>query len=210
MPNRTKIDATEKRPRGRPKAYDPQAALAQATEAFWKAGYAGTSLDDIASATGMNRPSLRAAFGDKRDLYLRTLADYWARKFELMHKALDGDECLTDSLMKVYEASLAVYFMGDGPARGCFVVGTAITEANSDPDVQRMVADGFRTLDACFEKRLTRAVAEGELPEGSDAVTLALLATATMHSIAVRARTGTPRAELRAMARRAVDTICGG
>jgi len=210
MPERTKINEAGKRPRGRPRAYDPQAALAQATEAFWKAGYAGTSLDDIAAVTGMNRPSLRAAFGDKRDIYLRTLADYWARKFELMHVALEGDGGLADSLMKVYDASLAVYFVGDGPARGCFVVGTAVTEANSDPDVQRMVADGFRTLDACFEKRLARAVTDGELPAGSNVGTLAMLATATLHSIAVRARTGTPRAELRTMARRVVDTICDG
>jgi len=38
---------------------------------FWRNGYDGTSLDDLVAATGMNRPSLYAAFGDKRDLYLR-------------------------------------------------------------------------------------------------------------------------------------------
>jgi AcrR family transcriptional regulator len=58
------------RPRGRPRAYDPDVALAQAMDTFWHAGYAGTSLDDLSAATGMNRPSLYAAFGDKRALYL--------------------------------------------------------------------------------------------------------------------------------------------
>ena len=60
---------TERPPkrRGRPRAYDPQVALARAAAVFWKAGYAGTSLDDLVAATGMNRPSLYAAFGDKRD-----------------------------------------------------------------------------------------------------------------------------------------------
>ena len=52
----TKKDATEKRPRGRPRAYEPRVALRQATDAFLKTGYSGTSLDDIAAATGMNRP----------------------------------------------------------------------------------------------------------------------------------------------------------
>ena len=66
----------EPKRRGRPRAYDPQAALARAAETFWKAGYAGTSLDDLVAATGMNRPSLYAAFGDKRDLYLKTLEHY--------------------------------------------------------------------------------------------------------------------------------------
>ena len=48
---------------------------------FWKTGYAGTSLDDIAAATGMNRPSLRAAFGDKHAIYLKALNEYWELKF---------------------------------------------------------------------------------------------------------------------------------
>src|ERR1700681_4918141 len=62
--------------RGRPRAYDPEVALAKARNAFWQTGYAATSLDDLSEATGMNRPSLYAAFGDKRDLYLKTLAYY--------------------------------------------------------------------------------------------------------------------------------------
>ncbi|KAF1005617.1 MAG: HTH-type transcriptional repressor ComR [Luteibacter sp.] len=210
MRDGTKISATEKRSRGRPRAYDPQAALAQARDAFWKAGYAGTSLDDIAAATGMNRPSLRAAFGDKHGIYLRTLADYWASKFELMHAALDGDDRLANSLMKVYDASLALYFGGEGPARGCFVVGTAITAAHADVEVQQLVTEGFLTLDAAFARRFERAKTEGELAAAADATTLALLATATLQSLAVRARTGAARASLRAMARKMVDTLCGG
>ena len=52
------------RPRGRPRSYDPEQALAQATAAFWQAGYSATSLDTLALATGMNRPSLYVAVGD--------------------------------------------------------------------------------------------------------------------------------------------------
>src|SRR3954451_891852 len=66
----------EGKPRGRPRAYDPQVALARAAEKFWKAGYAGTSLDDLVYAPDMTRPSLYAAFGDKHDLYLKTLEHY--------------------------------------------------------------------------------------------------------------------------------------
>src|SRR6202521_4415529 len=64
------------RRRGPPRQYDPGPAPAKAAEAFWKYGYAATSLDDLAAATGMNRPSLYAAFGDKRAIYLKALAHY--------------------------------------------------------------------------------------------------------------------------------------
>ena len=51
--------------RGRPRAYQPEVALARALDVFWKDGFAATSLDDLRAATGMNRP-IYGAFGDKR------------------------------------------------------------------------------------------------------------------------------------------------
>src|SRR5215510_9913914 len=84
----------EPKRRGRPRAYDPKVAIARAAEVFWKAGYAGTSLDDLVEATGMNRPSLYAAFGDKRDLYLKTLEHYRAEGRALALAALAGEPTL--------------------------------------------------------------------------------------------------------------------
>ena len=71
------------RKRGRPRGYEPDAALSRARAAFWDAGYAATSLDALSAATGMNRPSLYGAFGDKRALYLKTLEGYRALIREL-------------------------------------------------------------------------------------------------------------------------------
>ncbi|WP_266159722.1 TetR/AcrR family transcriptional regulator [Dyella silvatica] len=209
MQSGTKKDPAEKKPRGRPRAYQPEAALLQAAQVFWKTGYAGTSLDDIASATGMNRPSLRAAFGDKREIYIKVLSDYWARKFTAMHKALDSDGSLAEALMRVYDAALSIYFAGDDQALGCFVLGTAITEAPGDAEIKSMLTEGFHTLDANFEARFKRARASGELKHDADPKALALLAAATMQSLAIRARTGTSQKELRKLAQKAVSVICG-
>jgi AcrR family transcriptional regulator len=198
----------EAKRRGRPRAYDPETALRQATHAFWKTGYSGTSFDEIATATGMNRPSLRAAFGDKHSLYLTALRAYWEFKFATMRDALWGGT-LEEALMRGYEAALSIYFSGEERARGCFVVGTAITEAVGDPEIARIVTAGFARLDADFEARLRQARANGELKEDADPEALAILASATMHSIAVRARAGAPRDVLRKLARKAVSVICG-
>lgn len=198
----------EMRPRGRPRAYDPEAALQRATNVFWKTGYSGTSLDEISAATGMNRPSLRAAFGDKHALYLKALRGYWEFKVATMREALNG-RTLEQSLMRAYEAALSIYFSAEDGARGCFVVGTAITEAAEDSEIQRIVTVGFKTLDAEFEARLRLARETGELKEAADPEALAVLASATMHSIAVRARAGASRHELWELARKAVGVICG-
>src|SRR5712672_4632879 len=62
--------------RGRPRAYQPEIALGKALDLFRKDGFAATSLDDLSAATGMNRPSLYGAFGDKRELYIKSYARY--------------------------------------------------------------------------------------------------------------------------------------
>src|SRR6478672_12684769 len=72
-----KIDdpAAPKR-RGRPRAYQPEVALAKALDLFRRDGFAATSLDDLSAVTGMNRPSLYGAFGDKRELYIKSYQRY--------------------------------------------------------------------------------------------------------------------------------------
>src|SRR4051795_3488912 len=73
----TRIDgpAPPKR-RGRPRAYQPEVALGKALDLFRKDGFAATSLDDLSAATGMNRPSLYGAFGDKRELFIKSYRRY--------------------------------------------------------------------------------------------------------------------------------------
>jgi AcrR family transcriptional regulator len=195
--------------RGRPRAYDTQAALKRATETFWKTGYSGTSLDSIAAATGMNPPSLYAAFGNKHALYLEALARYWEISLAATREALAEDRPLSESLMLAFEAALSIYYSGKGSARGCFVIGTAVAESVDDPAIRSSVAAGLRMIDADFEARFRAAQARGELKPDADPSALAVLASATMHTIAIRARAGARRSELREIARKAVSVICG-
>jgi AcrR family transcriptional regulator len=205
---RKKIE-TELPRRGRPRAYDPEAALKQATDTFWKTGYSGTSLDKISAATGMNPPSLYAAFGNKRALYLEALERYWQISLAATREALAEERPLGEALMLAYEAALSIYFSGNGHARGCFVVGTAVTESVEDAKIRNSVAAGIRLIDADFEARFRMARERGELKDDADPTALAIVASATLHTIAIRARAGAPRAELREIARKAVNVICG-
>ncbi len=95
--------------------------------------------------------------------------------------------------MLAYEAALSIYFSGKGSARGCFVIGTAVTEAGEDAAIRNSVATGLRTIDVDFEARFRRAHESGELKQDADPAALAVLASATMHSIAIRARAGASR-----------------
>jgi AcrR family transcriptional regulator len=194
--------------RGRPRSYDPDVALARVTASFWKAGYSGTSLDDLSEATGMNRPSLYGAFGDKRDLYLKALAHYWELSRAAMEEALARDRPLREALQRVYDKALSIYFSGkDGP-RGCFAIGTATTEAVQDAKIRASLAEGFRAIDDAFEARIRFAEERGELRRGADPAALAMLASATLHTLAIRSRAGTSRAALQSILDATLDVIC--
>lgn len=196
--------------RGRPRAYDPQTALQQALGVFWSTGYSGASLDSIATAAGMNRPSLYAAFGDKHALYIKALEQYWEFAAAAMHEALtDNTLTLEQALMRFYEGQLSIYFSGEGQPRGCFAIGTATTEAVEDAEIREVLSDRLSRLDAELETRLRAAIDSGELKSDADPAALAVLASSLLHSISIRARAGKSREELTELARNAVSVICG-
>ncbi|HTO53388.1 MAG TPA: TetR/AcrR family transcriptional regulator [Myxococcota bacterium] len=200
----------EPKRRGRPRAYDPERALASATRSFWRRGFSGTSLDDLAEATGMNRPSLYGAFGDKRELYLTALDRYVSVSRASMDAALAADVPLERALLRVYDLALALYFAEPDAPLGCFLIGTAATEAAVDGSVREKLGSGLRELTRAFERRLKLARERGELGRNADPKLLADLAGAVLHSIALRARAGDSRESLRAFARSAVKHLCSG
>ncbi|HLH88751.1 MAG TPA: TetR/AcrR family transcriptional regulator [Xanthobacteraceae bacterium] len=195
--------------RGRPRAYDPDRALAQATAAFWDAGYAGTSLDDLSAATGMNRPSLYGAFGDKHTLYLKAIEGYRAVARAGMQTALPQEGPLKAALGGLYQRAISLYLSGEHGPRGCLLVSTAATEAVMDAEIRRAARAALEEIDAAFEARFRHAREQGDLPRSTDPAALAKLASAVLHMLSIRARIGTSRAVLEQIAASGVDLICG-
>jgi AcrR family transcriptional regulator len=203
-------DAVAPKRRGRPRAYQPEIALGKALDLFRKDGFAATSLDDLSAATGMNRPSLYGAFGDKRELYIKSYARYRADARAAMIDIFREELPIRRRLERIFAVALDIYLSGDAGPRGCFTVMTAASEAVSDPEIRGMVLEGFSELDKAFTACFQLAKENGELPQTADPVVLALLASATIHSIAVRARARVPRKELEAIVKGAIDVMVRG
>src|SRR4030081_326392 len=192
-------DAVAPKRRGRPRAYQPEIALGKALDLFRKEGSAATSLDDLSAATGMNRPSLYGAFGDKRELYIKSYARYRADARAAMQDIFKTELPIKKRLQRIFAVALDIYLSGDAGPRGWFCVMTAASEAVSDPEIRGMVLEGLSELDKAFTACFRLAKENGELPQTADPVVLAQLASATIHSIAVRARARVQRKELEAI-----------
>jgi TetR/AcrR family transcriptional regulator, copper-responsive repressor len=202
-------DAVEPKRRGRPRAYQPEVALGKALDLFRKDGFAATSLDDLSAATGMNRPSLYGAFGDKRELYIKSYARYRADARDAMIEIFRDEMPIRKRLQRIYAVALDIYLSGEAGPRGCFTVMTAASEAVADPEIRAMVLEGFSELDKAFAACFRLAREKGELPPSADPAVLAQLASATIHTIAIRARAGVPRRELEAIVKGAIEMMCG-
>ena len=199
----------EPKRRGRPRAYEPEIALGKALDLFRKQGFAATSLDDLSEATGMNRPSLYGAFGDKRELYIKSYQRYREDARASMVAIFREEMPVRERLARIYASALNIYLSGETGPRGCFTVVTAASEAVSDPDIRAMVLDGLSELDKAFASCFRRAKDKGELPESADPAVLAQLASATVHSVAIRSRARVPRKELEAIVKGAIDVMVG-
>ena len=199
----------ERKGRGRPRSYEPEVALAKALDLFRRDGFAATSLDDLSAVTGMNRPSLYGAFGDKRELYIKTYQRYRDDARAAMLEVFRAEAPLRERLQRIYAIALDIYLGGEYGPRGCFTVMTAASEAVADPQIRALALQGFVELDRAFAACFRLGQERGELPDSADPVVLGQLASATIHTIAIRARTRVPRKELEAIVNGAIDVMCG-
>jgi TetR/AcrR family transcriptional regulator, copper-responsive repressor len=197
------------RRRGRPRAFEPEAALGKAMEVFWKDGFAATSLDDLSAATGLNRPSLYGAFGDKRALYLQAYRRYREHVRDTFAPLFAEEAPLRDKLRRILLAALDLYLSGDDGPRGCFTVLSASSDAVADPEVRAMVGGALISTDLALERLFRAAQEAGELPRSADPRRLARIASAVFHTLSIRARARLPRAEIETIVEDAVLTICG-
>lgn len=193
-------------PRGRPRQFDEEAALTAAMLTFWEKGVSATTLDDLEAAMEMTRPSIYLAFGDKEALYRRALARFCGQLDQGVDQTLEGPSRLRPALVAFFDGAIEVY-TSTQPSMGCLMVCTAPAEALSRPDVGADLADLFERLDRALERRLRRAIDDGELPQETSAGLTAQLLQATLQSVALRARAGTPKHQLQKLARHAVERL---
>ncbi len=113
----------------------------------------------------MNRPSLYGAFGDKRELYIKSYQRYRDDARAAMADIFRADAPLRERLARIYRIALDIYLSGESGPRGCFTVMTAASEAVSDPDIRTMVLEGLTELDKAFGICFRHAKERGELPE---------------------------------------------
>jgi TetR/AcrR family transcriptional repressor for divergent bdcA len=112
---------TTNKPRGRPRRFDPDEAVATAQQLFHARGYDAVTVADVTDALGINPPSFYAAFGSKAGLYARVLDRYNAGNAIPLASLLRADRPVAECLAALLEEA-ARYYADDPAAAGCLVL----------------------------------------------------------------------------------------
>ena len=147
----------------RVREFDPEAALDRAVELFWQKGYIDASIDDLVSATGVNRYGLYSTFGDKHALFLKALDRY---RDQVVGHLLSGLEAPGAGLAEIegYFRAVSAGARSDLGRNGCLLSNTAIELAHQDDAAADKVCAHFKRLQKAFRDAIKRAQAAGDLP----------------------------------------------
>ncbi|RII11853.1 HTH-type transcriptional repressor ComR [Streptomyces sp. YIM 130001] len=184
----------------RPRAFDEKQVLTAVLEQFWDAGYAATSLEDLMRVSGLGKGSLYAAFGDKRQLFLRALRSYTDDNHGHLRQALDDAPRAVDALRMLLEAPIDGLTDG-GARRGCLLANSTCELGTADAEVLAHAHRAYETSTALIGDCVTRAQREGDVPAGTDPIALARALLAAQQGIVFMGRTGLDTVTLTATAR---------
>jgi TetR/AcrR family transcriptional repressor of nem operon len=153
------------------KKFDRDQVLDRAMRLFWQRGYEGTSIEDLVSATGINRGSLYATFGSKCGLFLATLERY-AIQFGKPLLPVPDDPDPRRAIERMFDAIITRTSDPQWP-RGCFMTNTALECPGAGDEIARKVAEGVGRQESAIYRVLQRAQALGSLDPKADARALA-------------------------------------
>jgi TetR/AcrR family transcriptional repressor for divergent bdcA len=167
------------RPRGRPRRFDPNEAVATAQRLFHARGYDAVSVADVTEALGINPPSFYAAFGSKAGLYTRIL-NHWADTGAIpLADLLRPDRPVAESLAVVLEEAARRYAADPGAA-GCLVLeGTRCND--------REAREAARAFNLAAESVIRQYIAARH-PEDANRVTD--FVSTVMSGLSAKARNG--------------------
>ncbi|MGC5531796.1 TetR/AcrR family transcriptional regulator [Streptomyces sp. SR-10] len=189
--------------RGRPRAFDRAAALRRAMETFWEFGYEGTKLTDLTAAMGINSASLYNTFGSKEQLFREAVSLYDRTAGSATNRALREAPTARAAVEAMLRGNIDT-FTDPGTPSGCMIVLSATNCSHQNKKVAEHLAWWRRTSVSELEKRLERAVEEGELAPGTDVRSIAAFYATILHGLSIEARDGVSLARLRSTVDHAV------
>lgn len=190
----------------RPREFQEDEVLDAAIECFWRRGLEATSVRDLSEATGLGQPSLYNAFGDKRQLFARSLERYAAQSMRARIDRIEATQAPAEAI-RAFFRELIRRSLADPDRRGCLIVNSALEVAPHDAAMRRVISTYLAEIESFFLRCLERARDDGSLASGHDVRDLARQFLGLLLGLRVAARARPERALLEGMVRPALALL---
>jgi AcrR family transcriptional regulator len=189
-------------PRGRPRKFDRAEALEQAMFLFWERGYEATAIHDLTEIMGIAPPSLYAAFGDKKRLFLESVDLYQTTFTRVYVQALESRPSAREAVEKMLLETARLFTLPECPT-GCMIVLSAINGGETSADVLKEIHRRRSDTGQLIRSRIVAGANAGEFMT-DDVAALAAFYVTVFQGMAIKARDGASRNELEAVVHQAM------
>lgn len=191
----------------RPRSFDETGVLRAVRDRFWASGYAGTSIDEVAAATGLGKGSLYGAFGDKRSLFLRVFNDHGNDLLDAVREALEGPDSGAYERLEAHVLAVARATGNDTARRGCLVAKGTAELSVDEPAVAASALRTFDAIEGLLASCVEAAQRNRDIDPKADPRQLAGLLLAVLRGMEALGRAGKSKAALIDIADAAVGLL---
>jgi TetR/AcrR family transcriptional regulator, transcriptional repressor for nem operon len=188
------------------KAFDETEIIEKAKNLFQLKGYEGTSMQDLIDTLGISRSSLYDTFGDKHQLYLKTLNAYCQdNAYALVAKAENIENPLAfiqDIFTSIIEQSKK-----DLEKKGCYVVNAIVEFSERNTDVTEIVDASNKAFEKMLEKLIAKAQAKKQIAANKNPKQISKFLFTTIYGLRVSSKTNASIKELKDVAAMALGIL---
>ncbi len=191
--------------RGPDKQFDPHEALGKAMKLFWAKGYAATGLAELQQHMGIGRKSLYDTFGNKRQLFIKTLQLYSDGVVRKIFSELNKAGSPLGNVRRLMRTLQELHSMPE--SMGCLLGVSMAQFRTNDAEMADVLRHHIKGMEEAFYKAFKRAQDVGELDGKTNIRDLARLFMGIAQGLALIGRVQDAPAVQRSIVNAALATL---
>jgi len=170
----------------RTKEYNKGQALENAMILFWAQGYTATSVQQLLDVMNINRSSMYAEFGNKRDLFMEVMALYNSLT-KSMYEAISRADNPVEAVRNFYDIGFTQH-TDKQLYQGCLLVNTILELRDVDNELSSIASNYFQEIEKAFARSFQNCALKGTLKQNRDPEMLAAFIMTVFKGMRVVAR----------------------
>ncbi len=173
----------------RTKVFNEDEVLNKAMNLFWEKSYCGTSAQDLVDVLGISRSSLYDTYGDKYQLFKKSLLQYRKQfggaMIEMIEASTDYEKTITDIFKYIINEALQ-----EKLSKGCFIVNSTIELASHNPEIAQIIQENMLDIENALCILVEKGQQAGHFSGKHSARALARFVSNTISGLRVASKSG--------------------